>query len=148
MTQEAGAFQYRDRDPPPSWNGEKPESTLKPYLRDLQLWEAISDLPLTKRGPKLVQALSGPAREAARRLEIAELTKEDGVKPVTKALNDAFQPYQETALPRALESALYGQARAHKETIPEYILRFNVAQQVLKDEGIGAGLEAPDVAGR
>ena len=32
MTQEAGAFQYRDRDPPPSWNGEKPESTLKPYL--------------------------------------------------------------------------------------------------------------------
>ena len=43
---------------------------------------------------------------------------------------------------------MYGQARAHKETIPEYILRFNVAQQVLKDEGIGAGLEAPDVAGR
>ena len=35
-TAETGGFVYRDRDPPPTWNGEKPESTLKPFLKDFQ----------------------------------------------------------------------------------------------------------------
>ena len=30
----------------------------KPFLRDLELWEAVTDLPKGKRGIKLVQALS------------------------------------------------------------------------------------------
>ncbi|CAE7843272.1 GIP, partial [Symbiodinium necroappetens] len=60
-------------------------------------------------------ALTGPAREAVRFLEVPELIKEDGVKTVIKALTSAFEPYQETALPRAMETALYGHARAHKE---------------------------------
>ena len=114
-----GGYVYRDRDPPPPWNGERPEATLKQYLKDLQLWEAVTDLPLTKRGPKLVQALTGP-----------------GVKTVTKALTAAFEPYQETALPRAMEAALFGNARTHKETIPQYLLRFQNAQRALRDEGV------------
>ena len=64
-----------------------------------------------------MQSLTGAAGEAVRHLEVEVLTKEDRLKQVTKALADAFQPYQETALPRTMEVALYGPARASRETI-------------------------------
>ena len=102
---EEGQPVVRDRDPPPSWNGEKPETTWKVFLRDLELWEAVTDLPKAKRGVKLVQALSGAAKEAVQSITVSDLIAEDGLKKVTKALSDAFAPYQETALPRAMETA-------------------------------------------
>ncbi|CAE7422825.1 C15C7.7, partial [Symbiodinium pilosum] len=118
------------------WNGERPETSWKPLLRDLELWEAVTDLPKAKRGVKLVQALSGPAKEAVQSLTVSDLIAEDGLKKVTKALKDAFAPYQETALPRAMESAIFGAARSHKESLPEYIVRFQQAQATLRSEGV------------
>ena len=131
-----GGYVYKDRDPPPAWGGERPESSLKPYLKDLQLWEAVTDVPANKRGPKLVQVLTGAAREAVRHLEVETLTKEDGLKQVVKALVDAFQPYQETALPRAMEAALYGPNCAHREPISDFLVRFTQSQRALRDEGV------------
>ena len=132
----------RDRNPPPSWNGERPETTWKVFLRDLELWEAVTDLPKAKRGVKLVQALSGAAKEAVQSIAVSDLIEEDGLKKVTRVLNDAFAPYQETALPRAMEAAIYGAARSHKENIPEYIVRFNQAQSALKSEGVDLPVKA------
>ena len=96
----------------------------------------MTDLPKAKRGVKLVQALSGPAKEAVQSLTVSDLIAEDGLKKVTKALKDAFAPYQETALPRAMESAIFGAARSHKESLPEYIVRFQQAQATLRSEGV------------
>ena len=136
MAEEGQAPPLRDRDPPPGWNGERPDTSWKPFLRDVELWEAVTDLPKAKRGVKLVQALSGPAKEAVQSLTVSDLIAEDGLKKVTKALKDAFAPYQETALPRAMESAIFGAARSHKESLPEYIVRFQQAQATLRSEGV------------
>ena len=65
---------YKARDPPPAWRGEKPESKLKPSVKDPQLWEAVTDVPASKCGPKLVQVLTGAATETVRHLEVEVLT--------------------------------------------------------------------------
>ncbi|CAE7342212.1 unnamed protein product, partial [Symbiodinium microadriaticum] len=61
---------------------------------------------------------------------------DDGLKQVTKALVDAFQPCQETALPRAMETALFGPFRSSRETKPEFLVRFTQSQRTLRDEGV------------
>ena len=96
----------------------------------------MTDLPKGKRGIKRVQALSGPAKEAVQSLSVGDLVAEDGLKKVIKVLKEAFAPYQETVLPRAMESAFFGAARSRKESIPEYLVRFQQAQSVVKAEGV------------
>ena len=126
----------RDRDPPPTWDGLKPEATLKRYLKELDLWEAVTEIPKVKRAVKVYQALTGTAKEAVETLGVAELTADDGVKQVRKLLQEAFAPYQETALPRAMETALFGQPRGHRESTPDFMVRFSQAQAQLKDQGV------------
>ena len=56
-------------------------------------------------------------------LAVSEIKGVGGYKAVLGKLREAFEPYVETALPRALEGALFGAPRAHKETMAEYIIR-------------------------
>ena len=98
---------------PPMWDGLRPESTLKRYLKELDLWEAVTEIPKAKGAVKVYQALSGTVKEAVESLSVAELTSEDGVKQIRKLLQDAFSPYQETASPRAMETTIFGQPRVH-----------------------------------
>ena len=67
----------RDRDPPPGGMETSQRQLGKAFLRDLELWEAITDLPKSKRGIKLVQALTGPAKEAVRSLAVSDLVSDD-----------------------------------------------------------------------
>ena len=126
----------RDRDPPPSWDGSKPEASLRRYLKELDLWEAVTEIPKAKRAVKIYQALTGAAREAIESLTVDQLTAEDGAKQVRKLLVEAFSPYQETALPRAMETAIFGQPRGHREPLPDFMVRFAQAQSQLKDQGV------------
>ena len=130
-----GGWTYRDKDPPPGYDGVNPQSTFKPYLRDLELWQAASDVPEEKQGLKLVQVLTGAAKAAVNTLTVKEIKGAEGY-PNVKKLKEAFEPFVETALPRAMENAFYGQPRGHKEGVSEFLVRFQRAQAVLKDEGI------------
>ena len=127
---------YRDKDPPPGYSGENPQSTFKGYMRDLELWKAGTDVPAEKQGLKLVQVLSGAAKSAVEVLTVEEIKGADGYANVVKKLKAAFAPYVETALPRALEAALYGHQRSHKETLTDYLIRFQKSQAQLQDEGV------------
>ena len=131
-----GGWTYRDKDPPPGYDGVNPQSTFKPYLRDLELWQAASDVPEEKQGLKLVQVLTGAAKAAVDTLTVKEIKGAEGYPNVIKKLKEAFEPFVETALPRAMENAFYGQPRGHKEGVSEFLVRFQRAQAVLKDEGI------------
>ena len=127
---------FRDRDPPPSYSGENPQSTFRPFLRDLELWQASTDIPVEKQGVKLVQGLKGPAKAAVDALPVSSIKGPNGYKEVLKALKDAFQPYVETALPRAMEQVFFGAPRHHKESLADYLVRASNAQALLKDEGV------------
>ena len=131
-----GGWVFRDRDPPPSYGGENPQSTFRPFLRDLELWQASTDIPAEKQGVKLVQGLKGPAKAAVDALPVSSIKGPDGYKAVLKALKDAFEPYVETALPRAMEQVFFGAPRHHKESLADYLIRAGNAQALLKDEGV------------
>ena len=133
---------YRDRDPPPAYRGENPSATFRGYLRDLELWQAASDVPVEKQGLKLVQVLSGPAKSAVDVLKVEEIKGADGFKNVVRKLKEAFEPYVETALPRAMEQAFFGAPRSHKESIAEFLVRFQKAHNTLKDEGLELPVKA------
>ena len=53
-----------------------------------------------------------------------------------KKLKEAFEPYVETALPRAMENAFYGQPHGHKEGVSGFLVFFQRAQAVNKDEAM------------
>lgn len=133
---------FRDRDPPPSYDGESPETTFRQFEKAVRLWEFESDIPAKKRGSKLIRALTGAAKLATEDLEFEAITAEDGVKNVMSRLREFFTPHLEVSLPRAFESAVYGQQRQPKESFIEYIARAERNFANLRKEGV----ELPDGA--
>ena len=131
---QAGSF--RDRDPPPGYDGEQPELTFRQFQRQVRLWEHETDLPLAKRGVKLLRQLTGAAALAVEDLEIDLIIGERGVKNVMAQLEAYFLPHLEVSLPRAFETAVYGEPRAAKESYAAYVKRMERAFNHLSKEGV------------
>ena len=106
---------FRDREPPPQYDGEDPESTFTLWERNVRLWEFETDVPRLKRGVKLMRALTGTARIAVEEMPFEEIASEDGLRNIMGRLREFFQPHLEVSLPRAFENAVYGQPRTSKE---------------------------------
>ncbi|CAL1161943.1 unnamed protein product, partial [Cladocopium goreaui] len=141
----AGSYEgggYRDREPPPTYDGEDPEMTFRVYEKNVKLWEFETDVPPTKRGIKLMRALSGVARLAVDEMSFEEITAADGVSQVMRKLKEYFLPHLEVSLPRAFEQAVYGAARQSKEGFAEYIARMDRNFTRLSKEGV----DLPDSA--
>ena len=47
---EGAGFGFRDREPPPSYDGEEPETSFALWERNVRLWEYETDVPRGKRG--------------------------------------------------------------------------------------------------
>ena len=60
-----GSGFLKDRDPPPSYSGEEPETSFAVFEKNIKLWEFETDVVPAKRGVKLLRALSGNARMGA-----------------------------------------------------------------------------------
>ena len=126
----------RDRDPPPAYDGENPEVTFRQYEKQLALWEFETEVPKAKRAVKMLRQLSGVASTAVDDLEVSEIACEDGVKNVLGKLREFFMPHLEVSLPRAFETAVYGQPRGSKESFAEYTKRMERAFTNLAKEGV------------
>ena len=130
----AGVF--RDRDPPPGYDGEQPELTFRQFQRQVRLWEHETDLPRAKRGAKLLRQLTGVAALAVEDLEIDLIIAETGVKNIMTQLEAYFLPHLEVSMPRAFETAVYGESRAAKESFASYVKRMERAFNHLSKEGV------------
>ena len=133
---------YRDRDPPPSYDGESPELTFRAFQKSVQLWEFETDIPAKKRGVKLLRALKGVAQLAVEDMEVDDITSELGVKNIMEKLKDYFHPHLEVSLPRAFETAVYGTPRQSKESFAQYVKRMERSFAHLAKEGV----DLPDSA--
>ena len=128
----------RDRNLPPFFDGSDP-NLYKRYVRDIELWRHETDVPKEKHGVKMLRQLSGIARAAADELRVAELINEKGGEAILAKLKEHFDPYLETALPRAFEKTIYAEHRRGKEMIQEFIIRMDAAFKELADEGVTLG---------
>ena len=133
---EGAGFGFRDREPPPSYDGEEPETSFALWERNVRLWEYETDVPRGKRGVKLLRVLSGTARMAVEEMPFEEIACEDGMRNIMSRLREFFQPHLEVSLPRAFEQAVYGQQRQNREGFGEYIARMDRAFNRLKKEGV------------
>jgi macrodomain Ter protein organizer (MatP/YcbG family) len=102
---------------------------LRRYLRDLELWKWETDIPKLKHAVKVLKQLSGSARAAADEVSVAKLQSEEGVGEIVQKLKEHFQPHLESAMPKAFERAVYGEARKQKETMQDYIIRIQDGQE-------------------
>ena len=125
----------RDRDLPPFFDGSDP-TLYKRYVRDIELWRHETDHPKQKHGVKMLRQLGGMARAAADELAVAEITSEKGGEAIMNKLREHFNPYLETALPRAFEKAIYAEHRKSKESLQEFIIRMDAAFNELAEEGV------------
>ena len=127
---------YRDRDLPPTYDGTNPEVSLRQYEKAVRLWQFETEAPPKKQGAKLLRALSGTARLAVDDLEFEDIACENGVKNLLSRLKEYYLPHLELSLPRAFESAVYGQPRGVRESFAEYVHRMDRAFQNLIQEGV------------
>ena len=125
----------KDRDPPPSFDGSQP-LLFKQFERDVSLWQWESDIPKVKHAAKLLRHLKGSARAAADEIPLEVIQSEGGAKAIMTRLREHYLPHLESAVPRAFEAAIYGEARKSKESIQDYLIRMDRAFKELKDESV------------
>ena len=130
----ASNAQWKDKDPPPSFDGEVDQ--FKRYLRDLKIWRHETDVPVRKHAAKMLRVLTGPAKAICDEIEVDQLLTEDGADLIITKLKEYFQPHLETSMPKAFERAVYGEARKTKEGFGEFILRQDAAFRSLAEEGV------------
>lgn len=130
-----GGF-FRDRDPPPPYNGEGPETSFALWERNVKLREFETDIPRNKRGVTLLRVLTGSVRVAVEEIAFEDVACEDGVRNLVTRLREYYMPHLEVSLPRAFEAAVYGQRKQTKESFGEYIAKLDKAFSRLKKEGV------------
>ena len=135
---------YRDKDPPPSYDGADPEKTFQAFEKSVKLWQFETDIPEVKQGAKLLKVLSGTAKLAVEDMEFDEIATENGLQNILKRLREFFRPHLETSMPRAFEQAVYGPARSARESFVEYVARMDRGFTNLRREGV----ELPSSTGR
>ena len=105
----------RDKDPPPSFDG-NPDN-YKQYVRDVELWQWESDIPRNKHAVKLLRNLAGSARAAADEVPLDKIKSEAGVEAILEKLREHYQPHLDSTMPKAFERAVYGDSRRGKESM-------------------------------
>ena len=65
-------------------------SSYEVWLKEIQIWEAFTDLKKVKRGPAIFLTLEDKAREAILELEVDNISSEDGVKNITNKLDQLY----------------------------------------------------------
>ena len=134
-----GGTSWKDRDPPPPYDGKRPDQTFERWQKELRLWEFETEVPKEKWGVKILRQLSGSARAAAESLSYEELACEKGRDNLVKALKEHFAPHLESSLPRAFEAAIYGEVRSSRETFGDYVIRMEYAAKELERQGVKLG---------
>ena len=127
---------WRDREPPPPYDGRDPERSFERWLKDLKLWEFETEAPKAKWGVKILRQLSSSAKAAAENLTFEEIACEDGRDNILKALKEHFAPHLETSLPKAFESAIYGDIRSARESFGDFMIRMEHAFKELERQGV------------
>lgn len=82
---QGGQGGYRDRDPPPFFDGSEPEG-FRQYLRDLSLWEWESEIPKEKHAVKVLRQLGGTAKSAANEVPLDKIRSAEGVKAILSSV--------------------------------------------------------------
>ena len=127
---------WKDRDPPPPYDGKRPERTFELWQKELRLWEFETEISKEKWGVKILRQLSGSARAAADSLSYEEIACAKGRDNWLRHSRSTLAPHLESSLPRAFEAASYGEVGSTRETFGEILIRMEHAFKELERQGV------------
>ena len=127
---------WRDREPPPVFDGRQPDKSFPKWLKELDLWKFETEIPKEKWGVKVWRQLEGSARAVADSLTFEELACEKGLDNLLKVLKEHYEPHLEVSLPKAFEDAIYGDVRSSKESFGDYVIRMEKSIKELERQGV------------
>ncbi|CAK8987801.1 Retrovirus-related Pol polyprotein from transposon RE1 (Retro element 1) (AtRE1) [Includes: Protease RE1 [Durusdinium trenchii] len=114
---EVSTVPWKDKDPPPGFDGDVDK--FKDYLRELKMWRHETDVPAVRN-----------------EVEVDLILAEGSADTLIAKLKEYYAPHLESAMPKAFERAVYGEARKLKESFGEFIVRQDALFRELREEGV------------
>ena len=127
---------WKDREPPPGFDGRNPDKVFPRWVKELELWKFETEIPKEKWGVKVFRQLQGSAKSVADGLSFEELACEKGLDNLMKVLKDHYQPHLQVSLPKAFEEAIFGDVRSAKESFSDYVIRSEHNFKELQRQGV------------
>ena len=98
-------------------------SSYEAWLKEIQIWQAFTDLADIKQGPAIFLILEGRSREAVLELDVSKISAKDGVKTIIEKLDSLYLKDKTQSAFEAYDS--FEKFRRPSEmTINEYINQF------------------------
>ena len=98
-------------------------SSYEAWLKEIQIWQAFTDLADVKQGPAIFLTLEGRSREAVLELDVSKISAKDGVKTIIEKLDSLYLKDKTQSAFEAYDS--FEKFRRPSEmTINEYINQF------------------------
>ena len=118
----------------PVWNGSP--STLRSWLKLLALWEHESQMPMEKRGVKLLQSFAegSEPRRIADTVPMHVLLSPSGYSSVLSAIYEKYFPYLEASAPKAVDKFIYEGERQKSESFTSFIASKQLARQEMESQ--------------
>ncbi|OLP94116.1 DNA topoisomerase 3-alpha [Symbiodinium microadriaticum] len=127
---------WKDREPPPTFDGRNPDKAFPRWLKELELWKFETEIPKEKWGVKVFRQLQGSAKAVADSMSFEELACEKGLDNLMKILKEHYDPHLQVSLPKAFEEAIYGEIRASRESFSDYVIRCEHNFKELERQGV------------
>lgn len=121
-----------ERKPVPTWTGTP--STLRSWLKMLSLWEFESQVPLEKRGIKLLQSFpeGSQPRRIADTVPVEILLSPSGYGAILSAIYQKYSAYLDAAAPQAIDKFLFEGERQKNESFSSFIAAKQLARQEME----------------
>ena len=118
----------------PSWNGSA--NTLRSWLKLLALWEYETQIPMDKRGVKLLQSFpeDSQPRRIADTIPTNILLSPAGYGAILSALFEKYAPFLEASAPRSIDRFLFEGERQKGESFSSYIASKQLARQEMETQ--------------
>eukprot|EP00971_Amphidinium_carterae_P137603 2727329-Amphidinium_carterae.1 len=114
---------WKDRDPPPTWDGESPELRWRATRRALVLWSEDTEVPKARQGLRFYRSLQGKAATMAELMEDNTIRGDTGFQNILTFFDNMYTHHLRMAYDQDFDKALYSGARAAQESCLQYAIR-------------------------
>eukprot|EP00971_Amphidinium_carterae_P344801 6485409-Amphidinium_carterae.1 len=135
--------EWKDKDPPPPWDGEQPTQRWRTVRRSVVLWSEDTDVPKGRQGVRFYRQLSGKAAMLAESLPDEKLKGDTSLQNILEFFDRLYEGHMRIAKEIDFETAVYAGARVPtSENFLQYVLRkkqelFRYEQQMDPNDTLG-----------
>ena len=113
-------------DVPPTWDGKEPQKYVRPYIKSLNAWIAMTRTQKTARGYVLLHAARGDLKELFDALEHEDLIDESCPQKMLDLVKVMYGQFLKRPIPELVENALFDHEKTFRkanEHMMVYIMR-------------------------